>query len=123
MSDVDPVPAGDGCCSLVATNAIGLCGSRTSRYLEMTMRIASIMLGLSDVLGIAVAHPTNTPVPEDGQCNFVNYRHDEARNGQGSGVCTTDCDCDGMRSCVSGTCTGTARPEKLTAKTCNNPDY
>jgi hypothetical protein len=87
------------------------------------MTLASIGLVLPAILGVAVAHPTNTPVPEDGQCNFANYFHDEVRNPRGPGVCTTDCDCDGMRSCVSGTCTGKARPKRLTAQTCNRADY
>jgi hypothetical protein len=65
----------------------------------------------------------DTPVPADGQCDFVNYHHDEARNAKGPGKCASDCDCDGMRSCTSGVCQGKARPEKLTAETCNQKDY
>lgn len=69
---------------------------------------------------IAVA---DTPVPADGQCDFVNYHHDEAKNPKGPSKCASDCDCDGMRSCVSGACQGTARPEKLTPETCNRKEY
>jgi len=88
------------------------------------MRVASILqLALPAILGVAVARPTNTPVPEDGQCNFVNYHHDEAKNPQDPSACASDCECDGMRSCVSGACTGTARPRKLTPQTCNSADY
>jgi hypothetical protein len=65
----------------------------------------------------------DTPVPADGQCDFVNYHHDEAKNAKGPGKCASDCDCDGMRSCASGTCQGTARPEKLTPETCNRKEY
>jgi hypothetical protein len=65
----------------------------------------------------------DTPVPADGQCDFVNFFHNEAKNAAGPGTCASDCDCDGMRSCVSGKCTGTARPKKLTAETCNTKDY
>jgi hypothetical protein len=49
--------------------------------------------------------------------------HDEAKNAKGPGKCASDCECDGMRSCVSGKCSGKARPKKLTAETCNNTDY
>jgi len=65
----------------------------------------------------------DTPVPADGQCNFVNYHHDEARNAKGAGKCASDCDCDGMRSCAAGVCQGAARPPVLTKDTCNNKEY
>jgi hypothetical protein len=65
----------------------------------------------------------DTPVPADGQCDFVNYYHDEAKNPKGPGKCGSDCDCDGMRSCTSGACQGKARPEKLTREVCNSKDY
>jgi len=65
----------------------------------------------------------DTPVPADHQCDYVNFHHNEAKNAKGPGKCASDCDCDGMRSCVSGTCTGNARPAKLTAETCNSKDY
>jgi hypothetical protein len=65
----------------------------------------------------------DTPVPADGQCDFVNFHHNEAKNAKGPGVCASDCDCDGMRSCVAGKCSGTARPAKLTAEACNTKDY
>jgi hypothetical protein len=68
----------------------------------------------------------DTPVPsgtDPARCDFVNFYHDETKNAQGSGKCESDCDCDGTRSCVSGACTGTARPAKLNAETCNNKDY
>ncbi len=65
----------------------------------------------------------DTPVPADHQCNYVNFHHNEAKNALGPGKCATDCDCDGMRSCESGMCSGKARPAKLTAATCNSKDY
>ena len=65
----------------------------------------------------------DTPVPADGQCNFVNYHHDEARNSKGPGKCGSDCDCDGMLTCEAGSCSGKARPEKLTPEVCNSKDY
>ena len=71
-------------------------------------------------------HPAavaDTPVPADGKCDFVNYHHDEAKNATGPSACASDCDCDGMRSCTSGACTGTARPATLTSATCNSKDY
>jgi hypothetical protein len=86
-------------------------------------------------VGIAlVEHPANglprasaaskdTPVPSDGLCDFVNYHHNEAKNEKGPSKCASDCDCDGMRSCTSGVCSGKARPATLTAATCNSKDY
>src|SRR5664279_4158626 len=59
--------------------------------------------------------------PNQPQCNFVNYHRDEAVNVQGPGRCTTDCDCDGMRSCTGGTCSGEARPTDNSH--CNDPSY
>jgi hypothetical protein len=74
--------------------------------------------------GTADAKPVkDTPVPADGQCDYVNYHHNEAKNKKGPGKCASDCDCDGMRSCVDGACSGKARPEKLTPETCNSKDY
>ena len=71
----------------------------------------------------AIAADADTPVPADGKCDFVNFHHNEAKNAKGAGVCASDCDCDGMRSCVSGKCSGKARPKKLTAATCNRKEY
>jgi hypothetical protein len=96
---------------------------------------SALLLGLATVAAAcAPAQPppesaggkaagADTPVPADGQCNFVNYHHDEARNPKGAGQCGNDCDCDGMRGCVSGACQGTARPATLTAATCNSKEY
>ena len=55
---------------------------------------------------VAVA---DTPVPADGQCDFVNFHHDEAKNPKGPGKCASDCDCDGKRTCQAGACEGVAR--------------
>jgi len=65
----------------------------------------------------------DTPVPADHQCNFVNFHHNEAKNTKGAGKCETDCDCDGMRSCIEGSCSGKARPEKMNAASCNSKDF
>ena len=65
----------------------------------------------------------DTPVPADHQCDYVNYHHNEAKNAKGPSKCASDCDCDGMRSCETGACTGKARPDKLNATTCNSKDY
>jgi hypothetical protein len=55
-----------------------------------------------------------------GQCNFINYHHDEAKSVGGAGKCANDCDCDGMRTCgTSGVCQGAARPQMG----CNDPGY
>ena len=55
---------------------------------------------------------------EPGNCDYYNYYHDESKNPVGGGKCATDCDCDGMRSCKSGTCQGEARAKI----DCNSPD-
>ena len=88
-------------------------------------RISIITAILATLIAVtANAKPVkDTPVPADAQCNFVNFHHNEAKNAKGAGKCTTDCDCDGMRSCDAGKCTGTARPAKLNAETCNSKDY
>jgi hypothetical protein len=70
------------------------------------------------------SHPANPNLPANQpQCNFVNYHRDEAINVQGAGKCTTDCDCDGMRSCTAGACTGTARPTITAVSQCDDPKY
>lgn len=88
-------------------------------------RVAIVTLILGSFIGVAAhAKPVkDTPVPADRQCNYVNYHHNEAKNVKGAGKCTSDCDCDGMRSCTAGSCSGSARPEKLNAETCNSKDY
>jgi len=90
-----------------------------------TIRNLSIVsaIFMTLLVGSANAKVKDTPVPADHQCDYVNYHHNEAKNATGAGKCASDCDCDGMRSCVEGACTGTARPAKLTAETCNNKDY
>jgi hypothetical protein len=91
----------------------------TVRRLSILSAIAVCLFAMS-----GNAKPVkDTPVPADHRCDYVNFHHNEAKNAQGPGKCTTDCDCDGMRSCTSGTCSGMARPLKLTAATCNNKDY
>jgi hypothetical protein len=62
-------------------------------------------------LGIAAsAHGADTHAANS-QCNFYNYHHDESRNAGGAGHCSSDCDCDGMRTCgPNGLCQGDARP-------------
>ena len=45
----------------------------------------------------------------------VDYHWNEAWNPQGAGKCANDCECDGLRNCVSGSCTGEARPAPQTS--------
>jgi hypothetical protein len=79
-------------------------------------------LVLSIIIAGCSAHPESPRVsPSEPQCDFVNYHRDESVNVQGPGQCTTDCDCDGMRSCKDGTCTGEARPNDVSH--CNDPSY
>jgi hypothetical protein len=87
------------------------------------LSIASALLASLFVLSANAKPVKDTPVPADHQCDYVNYHHNEAKNATGPGKCESDCDCDGMRSCVAGACKGSARPAKLTAATCNSKDY
>ena len=89
--------------------------SRFSIVLAILFSIGSITANAKSV--------KDTPLPADGKCDYVNYYHTEAKNKMGPGKCASDCDCDGMRSCVTGKCTGTPRPAKLNAVTCNSKDY
>ena len=90
---------------------------------RLQVPVFATILACSLAAGVYAAATKDTPVPADGQCNFVNFHHDEAKNAKGPGKCASDCECDGMRSCVSGKCSGKARPKKLTAETCNSTDY
>jgi hypothetical protein len=65
----------------------------------------------------AVAQQADTK-SELGNCDYYNYYHDESKNPTGSGTCSTDCDCDGMRTCRGGVCGGDARPPV----DCDNPN-
>ena len=65
----------------------------------------------------AVPHPDTKAEP--GDCNYFNYYHDESKSPAGPSKCSTDCDCDGMRSCKSGQCQGDARPEV----DCDSPSH
>jgi hypothetical protein len=56
---------------------------------------------------------------EQGNCDYLNYYHDESKTPSGPGTCSTDCDCDGMRACRAGVCGGDARP----AMDCDNPSH
>jgi hypothetical protein len=85
----------------------------------------ALALALAFALGFALGCNSHAEAPRQPasqpQCDYVNYHHDEAVNVQGPGRCTTDCDCDGMRSCRDGACTGDARPTGMDH--CNDPGY
>jgi hypothetical protein len=59
--------------------------------------------------------------PTQPQCDYVNYHHDESKSVEGPGRCTTDCECDGQRTCLDHVCTGLARPTGMDQ--CHKPDY
>jgi hypothetical protein len=87
------------------------------------MRHALIAL-ITLILAACSSHADSPRLPAaQSQCDFVNYHRDETVNVQGSGRCTTDCDCDGMRSCKDGACAGEARPTITDPKQCNDPSY
>jgi hypothetical protein len=83
-------------------------------------RYASLLATV--VFGACVPHAETSKLPPvQPQCDFVNYHHDESVNVQGPSRCTTDCDCDGLRSCTDGVCQGEARPTGL--EDCRKPGY
>jgi hypothetical protein len=84
--------------------------------------LSAIFIGLVAIAANAKTFK-DTPVPADKQCDYVNFHHNEAKNIGGKAKCTSDCDCDGMRSCVSGKCSGIARPKTLSKEVCDNKDY
>jgi hypothetical protein len=89
-------------------------------------RISIVSAFFACLMAVTSANAKDTPVPDGNdpqKCDYVNYHHSEAKNTGGAGVCASDCDCDGTRSCTNGTCAGTARPAKLTAEICNSKDY
>ncbi len=47
--------------------------------------------------------------PTSAACNTREYLWNEATNLGGPGRCASDCDCDGLRTCLAGACQGTAR--------------
>jgi hypothetical protein len=72
-------------------------------------------------LGIAASARGDAPKSPSSGCNFYNYHRDESRNTGGPGRCSTDCDCDGMRSCgPNRSCQGDARP---VLASCNDVRY
>src|SRR5258708_7249767 len=79
-------------------------------FVPLALAISGVFAGCSSP-GKSAEGPSATGSSSAAeQCDYVNYHHDEAKNDGGAGHCATDCDCDGMRSCTSGTCQGTARP-------------
>ena len=47
--------------------------------------------------------------PTQAACNTREYLWNEAWNAGGPGRCATDCECDGLRTCLAGSCQGSAR--------------
>jgi hypothetical protein len=47
--------------------------------------------------------------PTQAACNTKEYLWNEAWNAGGPGRCASDCECDGLRTCLAGLCQGTAR--------------
>jgi hypothetical protein len=97
-----------------------------NRFLVTTIAIPAALLAACAASPGAssttpMSEPPGTPhadtKAEPGHCDFYNYYHDEAKSSGGAGKCATDCDCDGMRSCKSGTCQGEARAQVA----CNSP--
>jgi hypothetical protein len=100
---------------------------KTAHPVAARLLVAAFLLPTLAVGWLACAAPQDassvgdTPRPANNDCNYVNFHHDEAKNA--AGKCASDCDCDGMRTCKSGACEGTARPAVLNATTCNAKEY
>jgi hypothetical protein len=47
--------------------------------------------------------------PAQAACNTREYLWNEAWNAGGPGRCASDCECDGLRTCLAGMCQGAAR--------------
>jgi hypothetical protein len=47
--------------------------------------------------------------PMQAACNTREYLWNEAWNAGGPGRCASDCECDGLRTCIAGLCQGAAR--------------
>lgn len=95
---------------------------RSTRPLALVVS-ASVATLLAGACASTPSTDAASPAPADGDCNYVNYHHDEAKNEGGDGKCSTDCDCDGTRTCASGACTGVARPPTTGPESCNSKDY
>lgn len=102
--------------AILATPGVDVARARGMRFFALIMIPALAACSSSETHS-----DTAKLAPSQPQCNFVNYHRDEAVNVQGPGRCTTDCDCDGMRSCTGGTCSGEARPTDNSH--CNDPSY
>lgn len=106
---------------------------KTAHPVAARLIVAALLLPTLAVGWLACAAPSatpqnassvaDTPRPANNDCDYVNFHHDESKNAGGAGKCASDCDCDGMRTCKSGSCAGTARPEVLNATTCNTKEY
>jgi hypothetical protein len=95
----------------------------TSRSVKRSRRAMRVIGSAFIVAPLAIAASARGAAPNAAasQCNFYNYHHDESRNAGGSGHCSSDCDCDGMRSCgPNSSCEGDARPA---LPSCNDARY
>lgn len=86
--------------------------------LVRVLQATSVVAPMAVLQFACVSARAPSSVDDHNRCNYINYEHDEAANAAGPGKCTSNCDCDGMRNCVSGACQGVARP----ALSCNSPD-
>jgi len=89
------------------------------RPVPVRLLLGTLLVAPLAMVELACASARDPSSADDhNQCNYINYKHDEATNAAGAGKCASDCDCDGMRSCASGACQGVARPQL----SCNSPD-
>lgn len=95
----------------------------SSLHVFASLSIAALLPAFGITASAGAAGPSDSPrqkpVPA-ADCNYFNYHHDESKNAGGASKCSSDCDCDGMRTCGKvGLCEGEARPKM----SCNDAKY
>lgn len=90
---------------------------------KKSRRVTRVIASAFIVAPLAIAAGASSAATNSAgsQCNFYNYHRDESKSTGGPGHCSSDCDCDGMRTCgPNASCQGDARPA---LPSCNDARY